>query len=112
MARGINIQKGGMKVKELIAKYPHYSIIEMGTPRDFPFTNLPKELRGLSGKAYEKVEMELEVKGYEVIAKPHTSIDVSHLIFGGKKRPNKTYDGTLYIYLKEIRQYGHRDIQY
>lgn len=97
------IIKGGMKVKDLIVKYPNYSIVEMGTPNDIPFTNLPNELWGLSGKAYEKVEMELEVKGYEVIAKPHTSVDITHLIFGGKKKPNKSYDGTLYIYLKEIR---------
>lgn len=103
MARGKNIIKGGMKVKDLVAKYPHYSIIEMGTPRDIPFTNLPKELQGLSGKAYEKVEMELEVKSYEVYHKPHTDIDITHLVFGGKKKPNAQYDGTLYIYLKEAR---------
>ena len=89
-----------MKVKELIAKYPNYQVVEMGYPDSIPFTMLPKELDGLHGKAYEKVEMELEVKGYKVVDKPHTSIDITHLVFGGKKRPNKSYDGTLYIYLK------------
>lgn len=103
MARGSKVIKGGMKVKDLIAKYPRYSVIEMGTPRDIPFTNLPKELQGLSGKAYEKVEMELEVKGYEVITKPFTSIDVTHLVFGGKKKPVVKYEGTIYIYLKEAK---------
>jgi len=90
-----------MKVKELIAKYPNHSVVEMGTPKDIPFTNLPKELQGLSGKAYEKVEMELEVKGYKVVDKKFTSIDVTHLVLGGKKKKSKTYDGYLYIYLKE-----------
>ena len=90
-----------MKVKELIAMYPNHDVVEMGTPRDIPYTNLPKELQGLSGKAYTKVEMELEVKGYEVVNKKFTSIDITHMVFGGKKRPNKTYDGYLYIYLKE-----------
>ena len=89
-----------MKVKELIAKYPNYQVVEMGYPDSIPFTMLPKELDGLHGKAYEKVEMELEVKGYKVVNKPHTDIDITHLVFGGKKRPNKSYDGTLYIYLK------------
>ena len=89
-----------MKVKELIAKYPNHSVVEMGTPNDITFTNLPSELQGLSGKAYEKVEMELEVKGYKVVNKKFTSIDVTHLVFGGRKRPSKTYDGYLYIYLK------------
>ena len=89
-----------MKVKELIAKYPKYSVIEMGYPGDMPFTNLPKELQGLYGKAYERVEMELEVKGYEVFHKPHTDIDITAALFGGKKKPNKHYEGTLYIYLK------------
>ena len=89
-----------MKVKELIAKYPNYSVVEMGYPDSIPFTELPKELQGLSGKAYEKVEMELEVKGYKVVHKPHTDIDITHLVFGGKKKPNKSYDGFLYIYLK------------
>ena len=89
-----------MTVKELIEKYPGYHVIEMGYPDSFPFGELPKELQGLSGKAYEKVEMGLEVKGYKVVDKPFTSIDVTHAIFGGKKRPNQSYKGTLYIYLK------------
>lgn len=90
-----------MKVKELIAKYPKHSVIEMGTPKDFPFSNLPRELQGLSGKAYEKVEMELEVKGYDVVDKPHIDIDITAALFGGKKKRNKHYDGYLYIYLKD-----------
>ena len=90
-----------MKVKELRAQYPNHLVVEMGTPRDIPFTNLPKELQGLSGKAYEKVEMELEVKGFEVVNKPFKSIDITHCVFGGKRRPSKSYDGHLYIYLKE-----------
>ena len=89
-----------MKVKELIEKYPNYSVVEKGYPDSMPFTELPKELQGLSGKAFEKVMMELEVKGYEAIAKPHTDIDITAALFGGKKRPNKSYDGFLYIYLK------------
>lgn len=89
-----------MKVKELIAKYPRYNVIEMGYPDSIPFTELPKELDGLSGKAFQKVEMELEVKGYDVIHKPVTCIDITSALFGGKKKPNATYEGTLYIYLK------------
>ena len=89
-----------MKVKELIAKYPKYSVIEQGYPDSFPFSDLPRELQGLYGKAYEKVEMELEVKGYKVIHKPHTNIDITHLVVGGKKRPNVSYEGTLEIYLR------------
>lgn len=89
-----------MKVKELIAKYPNHNVVEMGYPDSMPFTNLPKELQGLSGKAYQKVEMELEVKGYKVFNKPFESIDITHCIFGDKKRPNPKYAGTLYIYLK------------
>lgn len=89
-----------MKVKELIAKYPNYQVIEMGYPDSIPFTMLPSELNGLRGKAYEKVEMELDVKGYEVYHEPVTCIDITHCVFGGKKRPNAHYDGTLYIYLK------------
>ena len=89
-----------MKVKELIAKYPRYQIVEMGYPDSFPFSELPRELQGLYGKEYEKVEMELEVKGYEVHHDPHTNIDITHLVCGGKKRPNASYEGTLYIYLK------------
>lgn len=88
-----------MKVKELIAKYPNYQVVEMGYPGCIPFTCLPKELQGLSGKAYEKVEMELEVKGYKVFHNPHTNIDITHLVVGGKKRPNSHYEGTLEIYL-------------
>lgn len=89
-----------MKVKELVKKYPGYQVIEKGYPDSFPFADLPKELQGLSGKAYEKVEMELEVKGYKVQDKPFTSVDITHAIFGGKKRPNQSYKGMLYIYLK------------
>ena len=89
-----------MKVKELISKYPKYQIIEQGYPDSFPFSELPRELQGLHGKQYEKVEMELEVKGYKAVAKPVTCIDITAALFGGKKRPNATYDGTLYIYLK------------
>lgn len=100
MNRGKSIKKGGMKVKELIAKYPKFKVIEMGTPRDIPFTNLPKELQGLSGKAYERVEMELEVKAYEVFETPGIDIDITAALFGGKKKRNRHYNGTLYIYLK------------
>ena len=94
-----------MKVKELIAKYPGYSVVEMGYPDSTPFTMLPKELQGLSGKAYEKVEMELEVKGYKVYDKPHTDIDITAALFGGKKKRNRHYKGTLYIYLKSDKPY-------
>ena len=100
MKRGKSIKKGGMKVKELIAKYPKYSVVEMGTPNDIPFTNLPRELQGLHGKAYERVEMELEVKAYQVYDTPHTDIDITAALFGGKKKRNRHYNGTLYIYLK------------
>ena len=89
-----------MKVKELIAKYPKYMVVEQGYPDSIPFTELPKELQGLSGKAYEKVEMELEVKGYEVHNKPFISVDITSALFGGKKGRNRHYEGTLYIYLK------------
>ena len=89
-----------MKVKELIAKYKGYKIIETGYPDSAPFAMLPKELDGLYGKAYEKVSNELEVKGFKVIEKPHTDIDITAALFGGKKRPNPSYKGTLYIYLK------------
>ena len=90
-----------MKVKELKAKYPNHLVVEMGTPREIPFTNLPKELQGLSGKAYEKVELELEVKGYKVHNKPFKSIDITAALFGGRQKKPKEYDGHLYIYLKE-----------
>ena len=94
-----------MKVKELIKKYPNYQVIEMGYPDSIPFTMLPKELQGLSGKAYEKVEMELEVKGYKVYHKPVICVDITHCVFGGKKKPNAKYEGTLYIYLKSNKPY-------
>ena len=55
-----------MKVKELIAKYPGYMVIEKGYPDSIPFSELPRELDGLRGKAYEKVEGELRVYGYSV----------------------------------------------
>lgn len=93
-----------MKVKDLIAQYPNYSVIEQGYPDSIPFTELPKELQGLSGKAYEKVEMELEVMGYEVSHKPFTSVDITSAVFGGKKRRNRHYQGTLYIYLKGAKR--------
>lgn len=99
-----------MKVKDLINKYPNYNVVEMGYPDSIPFTMLPKELQGLSGKAYEKVEMELEVKGYDVIHKPFDSIDITHCVFGGKKRPNIHYEGTLYIYLVSGKPY-HKDFK-
>ena len=89
-----------MKVKELIKKYPNYDVIPSGYPDCIPFTLMPKELDGLHGKAYDKVFMELEVKGYEAVAKPHTNVDITHLVFGGKKRPRPSFDGFLYIYLK------------
>ena len=89
-----------MKVKELIAKYPGYQVIEQGYPDSLPFSELPKELQGLHGKEFQKVEDELEVKGYEVFHKEFTSVDITHLVFGGKKRPNQSYKGMLYIYLK------------
>ena len=94
-----------MKVKELLAKYPGYSVVEMGYPDSIPFTMLPKELQGLRGKEYEKVEMELEVKGYKVFDKPHTDIDITAALFGGKKRPNPSYKGTLEIYLVSDKPY-------
>ena len=99
-----------MKVKELIAKYPGYEVIEMGYPESFPFSDLPKELQGLTGKAYEKVSMKLEVKGYKVIDKPFTSISIGHVLFGGKKQPNVEYKGTLEIYLKGTSKYGTKKI--
>jgi len=89
-----------MTVKELISRYPGYQVIEMGYPDSLPFSELPRELSGLRGKAYEKVEMNLEVKGYKVYDNPHECVDVTHLVFGGLKRPNAKYNGTLYIYLK------------
>lgn len=89
-----------MKVSELIKKYPGYQVVEMGYPDSIPFTELPRELHGLYGSEYERVERKLEVMGYDVVHKPHTCIDVTHLVFGGKKRPNSEYLGTLYIYLK------------
>lgn len=89
-----------MKVKELISKYPNYQVIEMGYPNSIPFTQLPRELDGLYGKDFERVVMELDVKGFEAIDKPFESIDITHLVFGGKKRSNSHYKGTLYIYLK------------
>ena len=89
-----------MKVKDLKAKYKGYKFIEMGYPDCIPFTQLPKELDGLYGKEYEKVENELDVKGYRVYHKPHTDIDITAALFGGKKKPNPHYEGTVEIYLK------------
>lgn len=88
-----------MKVKELLAKYKGYQVMPKGYPNSAPFTLLPHELDGLHGKAYDRVFNELEVKGYKVVERPTTEIDFTHLIVGGKKRPNNTYKGTLYIYL-------------
>lgn len=89
-----------MKVKELKAKYKGYQFIEMGYPDSIPFTELPKELWDLRGKAFDKVVDEMEVKGYEVIDKPVTCIDITAALFGGKKRPNSHYKGEVKIYLK------------
>lgn len=89
-----------MKVKELIKKYPGYQVVEQGYSNSLPFTMLPKELNGLHGKAYTKVMDELEVKGYKLVDKPFTSVDITHCVFGGKKKPNRTYKGILYIYLR------------
>ena len=94
-----------MKYKELVAKYKGYQVIEKGYPNSTPFTFLPHELDGLHGKAYVRVLNELEVKGYKVVEKPTTSIDITHLVFGGKKRPNHTYKGTLYVYLTSDKPY-------
>ncbi len=94
-----------MKVKELEAKYKGYKIIHKGYPDSIPFTMLPKELNGLSGRAYTRVANELEVKGYKVIEKPHTDIDITAALFGGKKRPNPHYKGIVEIYLKSDKPY-------
>lgn len=89
-----------MKVKELIARYPGYQIIEQGYPDSIPFTELPRELQGLRGKAYEKVEGELRVYGYKVSHKPIERVDITAALFGGKKRPNAKYKGQVKIYLR------------
>ena len=89
-----------MKVKELIAKFPHYQIVEQGFPDSLPFTQLPKELQGLQGREYYKVFYELEVKGFKALKKDYVCIDITSALFGGKKKPNPKYEGTLYIYLK------------
>lgn len=94
-----------MKVKELKEKYPNYNIVEMGYPDCIPYTMLPRELDGLRGKEYERVENELEVKGYKVVDKPFTSVDITAALFGGKKKRNRHYKGTLYIYLKSDKPY-------
>ena len=67
-----------MKVKELVEKYPNHLVVERGYPNSIPFTELPKELRGLTGKAYNNVLMELEVKGYKVSNKPFTEVDINN----------------------------------
>ncbi len=77
-----------MKVKELKAKYKGYMFIEMGYPDSIPFTEIP------SGNTDE-----MEVKGYEVKNKPFTNIDITHSVFGGKKRSNQSYKGSIRIYL-------------
>ena len=89
-----------MKVKELLKKYPNYSVVYMGYPHSIPFTGLPKELQDLTGKRFEVLVNELDVKGYDVKNEPHEDIDITHIVLGGKKRPNKKYDGYLKIYLK------------
>lgn len=89
-----------MKVKDLIVRYPGYQIIEQGYPDSVPFTELPRELQGLHGKAYEKVEGELRVYGYKVSHKPFECVDITAALFGGKKRPNPKYKGQVEIYLK------------
>lgn len=89
-----------MKVKDLIKKYPNHQLIEKGYPNSFPFHDLPKELQCLHGKEYSKVLLDLEVKGYKVKDKPFTSVDITHCVFGGKKKANIKYDGHIYVYLK------------
>ena len=97
-----------MKVKELIAKYPRFQVVEMGYPDSIPFTQLPKECNGLYGSQLKKVIDNLEVKGYKAINKPHTNINITHVICGGKKRPNSHYEGILEIYLKSDKpQFKH-----
>lgn len=88
-----------MKYKELIAKYKGYQVIRKGYPNTAPFAFMPKELNGLHGKAYERVLNELEVKGYKVVENPSATIDITSLVLGGKKRPNNTNKGTLFVYL-------------
>ena len=78
-----------MIVKELKAKYPGYMVVEQGYPDSFPFSEIP------SGNTDN-----CEVKGYEVHNKEFTSVDITAALFGGRKKPNKTYKGHLYIYLK------------
>lgn len=89
-----------MKVKDLIKKYPNHLLIEKGYPNSRPFSDLSKELQGLFGKEYNKVLLELDVKGYKIDNKPFTSVDITHCLFGGKKKVNIKYDGHLYVYLK------------
>lgn len=89
-----------MKVKELIINYPNHRIVYMGYPNCAPFTQLPEEVQGLYGNKLKKALDKLDVKGYKVTNHHFTDINVTHLVFGGKKRPNKTYDGILEIYLK------------
>ena len=83
-----------MKVKELKAKYPNHLVIEMvGYPDSLPFTEIP------NGNTDE-----MEVKCFEVKNKPFVSIDITQALFGGKKRKNRSYDGHLYIYLKDDKK--------
>ena len=89
-----------MKVKDLTKKYQGYHIIEKGYPDSTPFFDMPKELQGLYGKEYAKALSELKVYGYRVKHKPHVAIDITSAVFGGKKRPNTHYKGTVEIYLK------------
>lgn len=93
-----------MKVKELIKKYPGYEIIVQGYPNSIPFTQLPRELRGLTGKAFKRVCDELEIKGYKIVEKQYTSLDITYLITGSGERLDIAYKGTLYIYLKGTKR--------
>ena len=88
-----------MKLKELREKYKGYHILEMGYPDSIPFTELPIKTYGLVGKSYEKATEDLEVKGFKVYEEPYTDINITHLILGGKKRPNTTYKGSVEVYL-------------
>lgn len=77
-----------MKIAEIRKKYQGYSIVESGYEDSIPFTCIPKNSE------------ELEVKGFEVHTKKVVEIDITHCLFGGKKRPNKTYKGIVYVWYK------------
>lgn len=78
-----------MTIKELKAKYPKYDIIESGYKGAIPYTLM-------SG-----ITEDSEILGMEIITGDKTAIDITHLIFGGKKRKNKHYDGEIYVWYKE-----------